>query len=340
MKAAVVTEIGKLEVIDVPRPEIGPYDVLCEIVYGATCAGTDIHLTDGQHPFPVSFPTILGHESVGRVLETGNKVKHFRVGDLVSRVGCPALEKAGIASNWGGFAEYGVAKDHWEMRKDGIPLDQWNRSRVNQTIHPSIDEKTAPMIITWRETLSYVHRVGVKPGDRIIVIGSGANALSVANHAVNLGAEVLSVGSLKNKPCFSYLDLLGYVDYKSERLAEEIADTCGGQPFSMILDLVGGSSTMNQLLPLLQPEGLVGVYGWNDRKKYGINPFCARGSFRVYNGGYDEEEAHGEVQKWILSGKLSADHWYDMERPTPLPQIVSAYERLRRHERLKYLIEI
>lgn len=340
MKATVVTEIGKLEVLDIPRPEIGPYDVLCKIVYGATCAGTDIHLMDGLHPNPVSFPTILGHESIGRVVEVGSKVKHFHIGDLVSRVGCPANPEIGLGSNWGGFAEYGVAKDHWEMRKDGVPVSEWNRNRVNQILHPSISEKTAPMIITWRETLSYVHRVGVKPGDRVIVIGSGANALSVTNHAVNLGADVLSIGSLRNKPLFAYLDLLGYIDYKSDHLTEEITDTCGGKPFTMILDLVGSSSTMNQLLPLLAPDGLVGVYGWNDRKNYGINPFCSVNSFRIYNNRYDEEESHGEAQKWILSGKLDASHWYDMEHPTPLDQITSAYESLRNHERLKYLIRI
>lgn len=60
MKAAVVTSLGKLEVLDLPMPELGPYDVLCRMCYGSTCAGTDIHLMDGQHPYPVTFPTVLG----------------------------------------------------------------------------------------------------------------------------------------------------------------------------------------------------------------------------------------------------------------------------------------
>ena len=155
MKAAVVREIGVLEVWEIPLPPVGPYDVLCRMCFGSTCAGTDIHLTDGKHPFPVQYPTILGHESVGRVVEVGSKVRNFKVGDLVSRVGYPADVLGGLSSNWGGFAEYGIAKDHWQMQRDGVPQVEWDRNRVNQIIHPEIDERTAPMIITWREVLHF-----------------------------------------------------------------------------------------------------------------------------------------------------------------------------------------
>ena len=101
MKAAVVTESGKLEIRDVPMPQLGPYDVLVKSknCYGATCAGTDIHLMDGLHPYPVTFPTILGHESVGRVVEIGSKVRNLQVGQLISRVGAPSGLLSGLQSN-------------------------------------------------------------------------------------------------------------------------------------------------------------------------------------------------------------------------------------------------
>lgn len=341
MKAAVVSRVGELEVwneVAVPKP--GPYDVLCRLCCGATCAGTDIHLIDGRHPFPVSFPTILGHESVGRVVEVGGRVRNFKPGDLVSRVGCPAGVQPGLGSNWGGFAEYGLAKDHWQMKKDGVPRSEWDRNRVNQLIHPEIDERTAPMIITWRETLSYARRIGIKEGCRLLLIGSGANALAFAAHACNLGAEVTVVGSMKKERTFRRLPIYDYVDYKSERLTEKIRDSRNGAAFDILLDGVGGSSTTNRLLPLLCAEATVGVYGWNDRAGYALNPFLAAASFRVYAGGYDEEETNGEVQAMILRGQLSADLWYDAAHPVPLEEIAGAYQSLRRHEAFKYLIEL
>ena len=338
MKAAVVTQIGKLEVLEVPMPEIGPYDALCKMCYCATCAGTDIHLMDGKHPYPVSYPTVLGQEAVGRVVAIGSRVKHFKVGDLISRVGYPQNDRVGLYSNWGGFAQYGIAKDHWQMRADGRPFSEWNHSRVNQIIHPAIDEKTAPMIITWRETLSYLKRLGIGKATRLLLIGSGANALSFAAHACNCGADVTIVGSLSRKSSFEQLPISDYTDYKNNDLVESIGRV--EKLYDVILDAVGSSETVNKMLPLLKRNGTIGVYGWNDRQRYGINPFTAQRSFNVYNDGYDEEETNEQVQAMVLSGVLKADLWYNMDHPVSLSDIADVYEHLRRHEAFKYLISL
>lgn len=343
MKAAVVTTKGQLEVWDVPTPSVGPYDVLCRMCYGATCAGTDIHLMDGLHPHPVSFPTILGHESVGRVVEVGSRVRNFRVGDLVSRVGAPRDLLPELGSNWGGFAGYGIARDHWQMRKDGLDAAQWNPYRVNQIIHPAIDEKTAPMLITWRETLSYTNRIGVSAGSVVLLIGSGANALSFAAHCCNLGARVVVIGSMKRESSFRTFPIEAYLDYRAEDLNTLCRDTLsqmGLQQADYILDGVGGSDTANRLLSLLKKDGLFCNYGWNGRRSYGLNPFLAGASFRVYSDGYDEEESNGQVQSLVLQGKLFASPWYDLENPVALQDIATAYDSLRRHEALKYLIDL
>ena len=39
-------------------------------------------------------------------------------------------------------------------------------------------------------------------------------------------------------------------------------------------------------------------------------------------------------------GKLDAGLWYDMDKPVPLDGIAAAYDSLRRHEALKYLIQL
>lgn len=343
MKAAVVTKGGKLGVWDIPIPQVGPYDVLCRMCYGATCAGTDIHLMDGLHPNPVTFPTILGHESVGRVVAVGSKVRNFRIGDLVSRVGAPAGLLPELNTNWGGFAEYGIARDHWQMRRDGVDPQEWNRFRVNQIIHPSIDEKTAPMLITWRETLSYTNRIGVTGGKTVLVIGSGANALSFVAHCCNLGATVIAVGSPSREQLFRSFPICGYFSYRSKNLAAEIQELMDSLHLPLldhIIDGVGGAQTANLLLPFLKRDGLFCNYGWNGRRSYGLNPFCAQRSFRIYSDGYDEEESNAQAQAMVLQGKLVADLWYDMKKTVPLTKISDAYDSLRRHEALKYLIDL
>ena len=115
MKAAVIEEPGQLTVRDVPKPEPGPYGALCELLYGATCTGTDQHLISYDPPFCywVELPAILGHESIGRVVEIGANVRNLKPGDLVTRVGAPANDDVNVA--WGGFAEFGVATDWCAM---------------------------------------------------------------------------------------------------------------------------------------------------------------------------------------------------------------------------------
>ena len=339
MKAAVITKDFQREIWDLPVPEVGDYDVLCEMKYGSTCGGTDLRLMHGGHPKPVSYPTILGHESIGRVVEVGKKVKNFHVGDLVTRVGAPEGLLPSLAANWGGFAQFGIAKDHWTMARDHVPLPAWDRYRVNQIIPDGIDEKTAPMLITWRETFSYVKRLGVQRGDKILMIGSGANALSLAAHCWNMDAEVWVVGSPAREALFCSCPVCNYYSYKEPDLQTHLADD-GVKDLDYIIDGVGSSELVNRTLPCLKPHGTIAIYGWNDRSHAGINPFMAKSSFSVYAGNYDEEEVHGEVVSMVLKGMLSAELWYDMEQPVPLEKISDAYERLKEHQALKYLVAL
>ena len=72
MRALVVHEPNSFSVEDVPRPEPGPYEVLCRVRTVALC-GTDPHIIAGDFPgfWPKAFPFIPGHEWCGEVVELG-----------------------------------------------------------------------------------------------------------------------------------------------------------------------------------------------------------------------------------------------------------------------------
>ncbi len=73
---------------EVPLPEIGINDVLIEVLRTGIC-GTDVHIYNwdawAQKTIPV--PLVVGHEFVGRIVDTGSNVKDFRLGDIVSGEG-------------------------------------------------------------------------------------------------------------------------------------------------------------------------------------------------------------------------------------------------------------
>lgn len=89
MKALVKKERKPgLTLEEVPVPEMGINDVLIQILRTAIC-GTDIHIYNwdawAQRTIPV--PMVIGHEFVGRIVEMGNNVKGFKIGDIVSGEG-------------------------------------------------------------------------------------------------------------------------------------------------------------------------------------------------------------------------------------------------------------
>jgi len=338
MRAAIVEKPGVLVVKDIPTPEIGEYDALCELLYGATCTGTDQHIIFDRMPWRIKYPTVLGHESIGQVVEVGRKVRNFRKGDLVTRVGTLPSPDGKFGVTWGGFAEFGIARDHWAMREDGLPQAEWNGFRVNQIVPPEFDPAASTMIITWRETLSYLSRMGVEKGANLLVIGSGGNGLSFAAHARNLGlAEIIVVGNAKRGDIAREAGAMEYFDYKSENLVLLIADEYL-DGFDFIIDAVGKKGQIDLFLPLLKPSGTMGIYGIDDYDKCEISPRKARGSFTYYNGGYDEEETHDQVISFLKKGLLKAYLWLDLEHPFPLEDIDKAFDAVRERKMVKALI--
>ena len=86
MKAMVLTGIGRIEMINLPTPEIiNPYDVLIKMKVVGVC-GSDIHYFKNgkigsqivQYPFPV------GHEGSGEVIKVGPAVTKVKAGDRIA----------------------------------------------------------------------------------------------------------------------------------------------------------------------------------------------------------------------------------------------------------------
>ncbi len=339
MQAALVAAPGELAVAELEMPVPGPYDALCELVYGATCTGTDLHIIDGVFPWSNPFPTVPGHESVGYVCDTGSRVRHLCTGDLVTRVGAVPPPGATWSATWGGFAQYGLARDWQAMREDGLPEAEWRPYRWNQIVPPDIDVRQAPMFTTWRETLSYVSRMGIGPGMRVLIAGTGGNGLAFARHCLLLGAHVCLMGSPSRFPVAERLGVRSFVDYRAPSIDEPL-NAFAPDGFDRIIDAVGKKALGAQLLPHIRPGGLYGIYGIDDYGELTLDPQLAPGPFVEHPCDYDEAETHERVINWVRAGLLDARYWYDPDHPWPLERIAEAFDSLRRREAPKALIKL
>src|SRR2546428_6813263 len=71
--------------LTIERREVGPRDVLVDILYCGVCH-SDIHQARAEWGDAI-FPMVPGHEIVGRIERGGSQVSKFQVGDLAG-VGC------------------------------------------------------------------------------------------------------------------------------------------------------------------------------------------------------------------------------------------------------------
>lgn len=191
MQAFVMDGPGRGSVVEVPDPRIGDYDAEVEMLWCGVCSSTDKMLRTGTFRGGVTYPSILGHESVGRVTVVGSGVRALAVGDLVTRPAAYSAESAPLAQHWGGFAERGVvhdirseAEDH-EFSPSDVP---WVR------LGPDSDPLSAALAISLSETFSVACRENLL-GATVVVVGTGIAGLSLMRYASLLGAaRVIGVG--------------------------------------------------------------------------------------------------------------------------------------------------
>ena len=339
MKAAVIVKNNRLKILDVPEPHPGDYEAKCEMLFGAICAGTDSHLIDGSLRFRSPLPTILGHESIGRVIATGKKVRHLKRGDLVTRVGAPAMAPYSIS--WGGFAEFGIAVDHQAMKEDGRPPADWENFRIHQKIPATFDPAAATVIITWRETLSYLTRMGVHKDASLLVIGTGGNGLAYAAHARNTGLKQITLlGTPERARLAKTAGATHFVSYRLPDPGKALARQAP-EGYDFVIDAVGSQTSVNTAMAALKDGGILGLYGLNELGRVTLNPSLARGTFTFSDKGYAEYETHARVVNFIKSGKLDASLWLtNIKNPWTLDALPEAYAATRQRKVVKALIRI
>jgi NADPH:quinone reductase-like Zn-dependent oxidoreductase len=120
MRAVVVTQPGEVRIVELEKPEPGPYQALVRTEVASLCNSTDGKLVAGHFPGVDRYPLVLGHESAGIVETVGAKVRNFQLGQRAIGGLVFDFGEAGYASGWGGFCDYTLVNDHDAMVADGV----------------------------------------------------------------------------------------------------------------------------------------------------------------------------------------------------------------------------
>lgn len=186
MRAMVLEEPRKLVLKHLPIPKIGPRDVLLKVRYAGIC-GSDFPIYK-EGLFVPKLPQIIGHEASAVIIEKGDQVQGFDVGDRVTGTNiqfcghCPACQAApagepvwnceNIAMLGLGFGVPGVFAEYFVIH-DVIPGVSLFK------ISDTVDDLEAAMAEPMCTGAGWYSVPEPKSGDRIVILGAGIIGESV-----------------------------------------------------------------------------------------------------------------------------------------------------------------
>jgi len=177
MKALLTDNRGGLWLQDISRPTLTDYDCLVRVEACLFCHSTDRHLVAGKVMGPLHNPSILGHEAIGVIVETGARVRHRSGGDRVLRPQAlyPGEVVEDIGSGWGGFAQFGKVRDWQAMVEDGVvKAEEVSLGfRYQERVPEDLPLDKALLLITQKEIHSAAARIEAVSGKRFVVAGAG-----------------------------------------------------------------------------------------------------------------------------------------------------------------------
>ena len=263
MKGYAMLKIGSTGWIEKDMPKCGPLDAICKPIAIAPCT-SDIHSV-WAGALGERTDMILGHEAVGEVVEVGNLVKDFKVGDKV-------LVTA-ITPDWNSVEAQGGYSMHskgmlsgWKFSnfKDGVFAEYFHVNDADGNLAhlpEGMDLGAACMISDMIPTGFHgAELADIKFGDNVAVIGIGpVGLMSVAAAAIGGAAEIFAVGSRKN--CCDLAKEFGATDiinYREGDIVEQIMEKTKGKGVDKVIVAGGNNDTFDQAIRMLKTGGKIG----------------------------------------------------------------------------------
>lgn len=260
MKAIQVIEPFRVEIVDVPKPEItNPDDVIIRVTSGGIC-GSDIGIYNGTNSL-ATYPRLIGHEFGGIVESIGSAVTNTAPGDQVAadpviscghcyacRIGrhnvCRDLEVMGVHRD-GGFAEY------VKVPAANIHL-----------YHKKFDESLLGLAEPYTIGVEINQRAQIQADDRVLIMGAGPIGVCAMQVAKRNGAKVIMTDLVKER-LYKAKEMGAdeIVSVSEENLEERLDRFTEGEGIPVIVDTVCIPSSFEQAVKLACPAGRIVCLG-------------------------------------------------------------------------------
>ncbi|MEU6379904.1 zinc-dependent alcohol dehydrogenase family protein [Streptomyces sp. NPDC046909] len=269
MKGFVFHGPGRSAWQDVPDPAVkDPTDAIVR-VDAVTICGTDLHILKGDVP-EVRPGTVLGHEAVGEIVETGSDVRTVRPGDRVLVSCITACGRCAYCRK----AMYGQCRGDggWILGHliDGTQAEYVRVPHADLSVHalPSTLESNDAVLLA--DIFPTAYEVGVlngrvQPGDTVAVVGAGPIGLAaIATARLFAPERIVAVDvAAARLEAARRLGADAVVD-AGEVPEQLVADLTDGLGADVVIEAVGVPESFEMCTRMVRPGGHVanvGVHG-------------------------------------------------------------------------------
>jgi L-iditol 2-dehydrogenase len=265
MNALLLTEYMKLELADMPVPEIGPDDLLVRVKACGIC-GSDVHGFDGSTGRRLP-PIVMGHEAAGIVERAGSGVKKFAPGDRVTFDStifcgkcyycargqsnlCDNREVLGVSPGeyrrHGAFAEYVAVPQHIIFK-----------------LPDALSFEHAAMIEAVSVAVHAVELTPVSLGDTAVVVGSGMIGLLSIQALRLAGCTRVIAVDIDDAKLQRAAAMGAEVQLNSKKVdvPAAVRDLTGGRGADIALEAVGATEPIQTALASVRKGGVLTLVG-------------------------------------------------------------------------------
>lgn len=277
MKGVIFPEKGKAILQEEPAPTCAPDTVLLKTLYSGLTNGTERNVLLGGN-YGGAFPARCGYQLVSRVVEVGEQITRFQVGDVV------------FTGTFPGHVEYHTARETDLILKLPSGLDPQEAALLGVASVPMHD----------------LRRASTSAEDNVLVMGAGLIGQFAAQAAKILGARV-TVADLDDRR----LSLARFFG------ADQIANTAGEsgrgildqlKPFSVVVE-TSGAEVLGRIIGDTWGGGLIGhrarvlMIAGRDQVTYSFNAAQGHEVALLHAGHFDQSDLE-IVVRHVLKGDL------------------------------------
>src|SRR5665647_3423674 len=259
MKALAKLERGPgLTLADVSKPGVGHNDVMIKIRKTAIC-GTDVHIWNwdewAQKTIPV--PMQVGHEYVGEIVERGQEVRGFAVGDRVSGEGhitCGHCRNCRAGRRHLCRNTFGVGVNREGAFAEFLVIPAFNAFKIPEGISDDLAAIFDPYGNATHTALSFN-----LVGEDVLITGAGPIGIMAAAIARHVGARHVVITDVNDYrlALAAKMGATRAVNTGHEDLREVMASLHMTEGFDVGLEMSGAPEAFTQMLEHMNHGGKV-----------------------------------------------------------------------------------